>query len=720
MKAQKAVEIATQLIDTWEKGSRIRLNDIQEKEENYFGKVRPRTSGRSNFPVPVLSRYVDEMKSRLDESPTHKIDSSVSPSRKLIGKKASAIITDLKKPSKGNWNKADRNSKHLAMFAGYNAVDFYSEDVDGQFRLCFDPIDHNEFIFEMGGGNDLEKHSGVGKFPIWRTKSELESRAAAGTYNTEQVKKMTDRYSAADFKKRDEFFKSKLNRYKSLGIDIDNNDYMGQKVYPLAQMQVTIDFGEGAERYLITFDYGSGIWVRFEPLKDVFPSGMYSIDLWQTHEDQSNVMCKAPVDDIWPFAEGIRVKVNQLFDNHTQRIYGQRGYDPNYVPDPSQLPWRQSSQLTKLRAYGGKPISNGIYEFKTDDMTGSTLDFVKWMDEFLVSVVGINPNDVSDEVQKVGVMFGQLQKSSARMGAYNKSYREMWERLLFRALWEMKEHLTEKQTIQLIGTRGVEWHEFVGSELKDPGDFDILIEGANVELEMSEARKKHQEAAFTQVLADPDMKKELNPRKAVEMILKIGETPDEQIKSLMDTSNYGNEEMLARADLACEQIIKKKYAIGDLPTGEKGTPIWSDKLEPKLYPGADISFMQYIMDFAIKLGEDEHDDRTALMAYGRAHKQVVVKNMALKGLGELAKKGIQPSQVNMPLPPGADPTAQQGAPQPKPQGPPMPSPAMAAKVKGRGPKPLGHMPVPVTPSALKAGARKPSGAAGLKAPVPTR
>ncbi len=669
-KASKAVIIGTKLIDTWDTFARTRLNEIQEKEENYFGKVRPRTSGRSNFPVPVLSRYVDEIKSRLDESPNLKVGSNVSISRKLIGKKAQAVIEDLKKPQKGNWNKYDRNSRQLAIFAGYNAVDFYSEDVDGNFFLRFDPIDHNEFIFEAGGGNDLEKHSGVGRFPIWRTKGELESRAKSGTYDADQVKKIVSRYGASDFKKNDEFFKSKNQRYKALGIDIDNNDYMGQPVYPLAQLQMTLDLGNGNERYLLTFDYGSGIWVRFEPLKDVFPSGMYSIDLWQTHEDQSNVMCKAPVDDIYPFAEGIRVKVNQLFDNHTQRIYGQTGYDPNFVPDPSQLPWRQASQLTKMTSYNGKPISQGIHQFKTEDMTNSTLEFVKWMDEFLTSVVGINPNDVSEEVKKVGILFGQLQKTSARMGVYNKSFKEMWERLGQRALYEMRAFLKEKQTIQIIGTKGAEWHDFVGKELEHPSDFDILAEGSNVELEMNESKKKNQQKSFDILLKDPDLKKELNPRKATEVILKIGEWSDEEIRSLMDVQNYGNEEMLGRADLACEQIMKGK--------------------EPDIYPGADVAFMQYILDTANKLDSDEAEMKIRLLTYGQAHKSIVIKNMANKAVNELALKGITPDKINTPLPPGM---GGQVPPQ-QSQGPRQPSPEVHAKVKGRGPRPIGHMPVP--------------------------
>lgn len=711
--AKEAVRIGTQLIDTWDKGTRNRFNDIQEKEENYFGKVRPRTSGRSNFPVPVLARYVDEIKSRLDESPSLKFDSSVSISRELIAKKATAVIKDLKKPSKGNWNKYDRNSRQLAIFAGYNAVDFYSEDIDGNFQLNFDPIDTYEFVFELGGGNDLEKHSGVGRFPIWRTKSELKSRAKSGFYHRGQVEKILQRGAGgSDFKKHDEFFKSKFERYKSLGIDVDNFDYIGQTVYPLAQLQMTLDFGDGAERYLVTFDYNSGIWVRFVPLKTVFPSGRYSIDLWQTHEDQNTVMCKAPVDDIWPFAEGIRVKVNQLFDNHTQRIYGQRGYDPNFVPDPSALPWRQASQLTRLKSWGGKPISNGIYEFKTEDMTESTLKFVGWMDEFLTSVVGINPNDVSEEVAKVGIMFGQLQKTAARMGTANKSYREMWERLGFRALWEMKQYLTETQTIKIIGTKGAEWHEFSGEELKDPSDFDILAEGSNVELEMSEARKKRQGEVIDKIVADLDMKQAVNSKALTEYLLKSGEFSEDEVGKLMDTKTYGNDEQLQRADLACEEILKRHYKLKDLGTSkQKGLPIWTDKLTPKLYPGAEDSFMEYILNFAGKLGEDEHEDRIALLAYGRAHKSIVIKNMAQKGVGELAKRGIPPNQVKAPLPAGMG--GQPTPPQMKPKGPPMPSPALGAKVAKRGAKPLGHMPVklPARPQ------RMPSAPAG-KPPIP--
>lgn len=707
--AREAVRFGTQLIDTWDKGARTRLNQIQEYEETYFGKVRPRTSGRSNFPVPVLSRYVDEVKSRLDESPDLKYENQASPARRLVGQKAQAVVRDLKKPSKGNWNKYDRNSRHLAIFAGYNAVDLYSETEDGDFKLNFSPIDHNEFVFEMGGGNDLEQHSGVGRFPIFRTKGELLSRAKSGVYMEQTVHDLVAKYNSSDFKKHDEYFANKNHRYKALGIDIDNNDYMGQQVFALAQLQITIDFGDGPERYLVTFDYGSGIPVRFKPLRDVFPSGRYSIDLWQTHEDQSNVMCKSIVDDIYPFSEGIRLKVNQLFDNHTQRIYGQTGYDPNFVPDAGQLPWKQASQLTRMKSYGGKPISQGLYQFKTEDMTSSTLDFVKWMDEFLTSVVGINPNDVSDEVAKVGILFGQLQKTSARLGIYNKSFREMWERHGVRALWEMKEFLTESVAVKIIGTKGAEWHDFKGSDIEDPDDFEVSAEGSNVELEMSENRKKMQQNAFTLVLGDPDMKKELNPRKTVEKILKIGEYPEDEIRALMDVSNYGNEDMLARADEACEMILKKsesfelthvhrdtKESVGE--NDPLATPVWDKAWKPKIYPGADIAFVQYVLQFAQDLDESEDKAKRLLLAYGRAHKQIVMRNMANKGVGELAQKGIPPSAIKTPLPPGAAPGTPAGpTPAAPAMGPRQPSPQVHAKVAARGKKPLGHMPIPTLP-----------------------
>ncbi|MDE1944815.1 MAG: hypothetical protein KGI03_00885 [Patescibacteria group bacterium] len=734
-RAAEAVRTATALIDNWEKGTRARFRQIGEYEENYLGKVRPRISGRSNFPVPVLGRYLDEMRSRLDETPNLKFDSQVSISRKLIARKASAIIHDLKKPSKGNWNKYDRVSRRHAQFAGYNAVDFYSETEDGQFKLNFSPMHHSEFVFELGGGNDLEKHMGVGRFPIWRTKGQLEARAKSGLYSEDQVRQLTSRYGASDFRKHNDFFVTRTQHLKALGIDIDNNSYVGQPIYPLAQIQLTMDDGE---RFLLTFDYWSGIWVRFVPLKEVFPSGMYSIDFWQTDEDEE-VMCKSPCDDIFPLAEGIRVKVNQLFDNHTKRIYGQRGYDPNFVPDPTALIWKAADQLTKMKSYNGKPISQGIYEFKTEDMTGSTISFMDWMDKFLVSVVGINPNDVSEEVQKVGIMFGQLQKTAARLGSQNKSFMEMWQRLGYRALWEMREFLTEPQAVRMIGTRGVEWDSFVGEELDDPADFDIMAEGSNVELEMSEARKKHQGEAMDMVIKDPDFKKELNPRAAVEFILKHkGQFSEEEANKIMDKEHYGNEDMISRADLACEEIVKHISTIREeMPmihrktgevvdaTHEEAIPIWTSEMKPKLYPGADLAFVEYINEFAGRLDDDEHDKKQALLAYARAHRKIIVRNMASKAVNELSKKGVGPENIKMPMPPGIGMPpggGPGGGTPPAPPGPRAPSPDVHARVQKRGPASLGHMPMP-TPQ-LPAGRMPtpapaiPAAAAGPAIPTP--
>lgn len=672
-KAELAVKFATGLIDNWEKATRTRFNMIREWEENYLGKIRPRTSGRSNFPVPVLGRYIDEIHSRLDETPSLKFDSRVSVSRKLIARKATAIIADLKKPQNGNWDKYDRQSKRNAEFAGYNAMDFFSETVDGHFQLRAEPLHHTEFVFEVGGGNNLEKHAGVGRFPLWRTRSQLQSRVASGLYAKDQVEKLVNKYNDSDFKRNLTFFQTRIEHLKALGIDVDNNSYAGQPVYPLAQIQMTMDFGDGEERYLLTFDYMSGVWVRFKKLSEVYPSGMYSIDLWQTADDEE-VTCKSPCDDIFPFAEGIRVKVNQLFDNHTKKIYGQTVYDPNFFPDPTQLIWRNADQLTKGIAYGGKPIASGFSQIKTDDMTSSTLEFVKYMDEFLTSVVGINPNDVTKEVQKVGILFGQLQKTAARLGSKNKSYNEMWQRNGRRALYELKAYLKEPQAIQIIGTRGVEWESFVGSELEDPADFDILIEGSNIELEMDEARKKSQGEVMDIIIKDPDLKKELNPRATVEFLLKgKGQFKDDEASRLMDKENYGSEEMMARADLACEQIIKGKT--------------------PELYYGADVAFLEYIQRFADKLDESEHDKKIALIKYGQAHRKFVMRNMAQKGMEQLAKNGIPPSQIKTPLPQGMGPQAPQGPPGGAP-GVPMPSPQVHQRVQARGAKPVGHMPLP--------------------------
>lgn len=628
--AREAAKFGVKFVDNWDKYSRKRLTQITNYELSYYGSVKPTLKGRSNIPFPALAKYVDELKGRLDTFPNIKVENHRL-AQLIVNKKVQGAIDIFKKPDLGDWARKDRMGRISAIFAGFGAVDFFTErDEDGVFYANADPIDHNDFVHEPMGGSDLEQHSAVGRFPIFRTVQQLEQRAADGIYDAKQVEKIKAKLGGEGFKANDKYFQGRYERYKALGLDPQNNDYIGQDAVSLVMLQMT--HPTDGQRYLVVFEYKTGEWVRFEKMKKVYGSSKYSIKLWQTHEDPNVVMCKAPVDDIYPLAEAMRVKINQLMDNHTKRIWGQRAIDPNFFPDPEDMEWRRPDQIIIGKSYNGKPMSQGVYEFKTEDATAGTLEFMKFMDSFLAGVVGINPGEVSEESKKVGVFFGQLQKTAARLGILNKSYSEMWERGVKHLIHGIKKNMNNEMMVQTLGTRGAEWHEFSAEELGDPQDFEVVATSSDVETEMNESRKNHRKEALKDIITDPDLKQQVNPRWLVEQRLAIGEYPEAEIRRALDVKTYGSEEMLSHADAAVEQILKGK--------------------SPKLYHGADVSFFEYIFNFGMDMDDEtpeEMDMKNKVMMYGMAHSQIVAKNMALRAVTEQAAAGVTADKMKGPL-----------------------------------------------------------------------
>jgi hypothetical protein len=661
----EAVDFAADLIDSWTKGAKKRLDKIREIELSYNGEVRPSLKGRSNFPFPVLPKYVDELQGRLDELPAFKIGPWGRNALLLVARKLQAAIDKFKKPTSGDWARQDRMGRTFSIFSGYCAFDFYTEvNEDGELKGHARPIDHNDFVFDFLAGNDLEQHRGVGEFPLIRSEGQIMERVEMGLYDKQMAERLIKNSANTNTAQYSEALQGRYARYKALGIDIQNTDSKGSKMFALAQMQITLQSAVAPEksgRYLITFDYQTRIPLRFEKLTDVYKAGkgMYSIDLYQTHETPNSVMCKAPVDDIYAIAEGMRLKVNQIFDASTKQLWGQTVYDPNFFPDPSQLEWRRPDQLIVGRAHNNRPVSEGLHQIKTDFNYDGNVGFVKYLDQFLAGVVGINPNDVSEETKRVGVMFGQLQKTAARLGVQNKSYAEMWARGIMRIVMGMKDNMTEPMMVKLIGTKGAEWEELSKEELTTPEDYEIIVEGSTVEAELNEAMKQDRQKALAAITSDPDLKKEVSPRWLVENILKTGRYDEEEIRRALDAKNYGSEESVARADLAIEKILKGK--------------------EPHPYQGADLAFVSYILDFAMKMADDDkgtEEERIAILNYGRSHMPIVIRNEAAKTA--IMTAGMPDSVgANIPLKApdgGAPPVPPEAANMPPAGGAPIPTP----------------------------------------------
>lgn len=603
--AERASQIAMQQLDSCEKFKQPRLAQILEMQEAIYGKFRPMARGRSGIPMPFFSKYVNELKARIDDSPTikfkHTKDSQILLARKVQG----ACDID-RSPSEGDWNRIDRQAKFMAITSGVIVYDKFAESTP-EFHDILEAVDVFDFMFEPTGGNDLEKHAFVGKANIFRSQSELEMLADEGVYIKENIDRLISQSSGDKWKAIQKQYLNRYERFKAMGMDVGagEGNYIGESQYPLAQWQMSY----GGKRYYLVFDQITGIPLRFSPLKQVFKSNLYSMVLAQTHEDPHTVLCKSPGDDMWPIAEWLRVQANYFIDHATKRLWGQKGYDPNFFPDPSQLEWYRPDQLVIMTGYQGRPLRDGFVEFTTPDESSVTINMMQYFENMLASLAGVSPAEGTMEDQKVGVLFGNLQKVSALLGVYNKSYSEAWHKVATRYAWGLKEHMTEARMVKYMGERGVEWDEFAKNELSEKTDFEIEIVGANIELEMSEAKKKKQTDFLTSVLNNAEALKETNVRVLIEEGARSAGFDESSVKRIMNKNSYESERIVSHASTAIEQVLKGK--------------------KPDLYRGADISFLEYINDYVTET-DLKDEEAIALIQYGQAHMQIVVKNMAIK------------------------------------------------------------------------------------------
>lgn len=612
--ADKLVEIALKQFESGFNFKKVRMEDIRENEEFYYGRKVKVPKGRIFIPLPVMSGFVDHLMSKIDDPPVITYNYTDLADLK-IAMKTSAAWQKESHPTRENWPQKDRWAKKLACFSGRAIYKIFAES-DPRYKSHLEVVDYEDFVCEPMGGGDLEKHLFCGQDNIFRTKDQLLKNARSGLYDSAQVRKLIRDTGDETLEKNKDIYSGKRERLAQLGLNLESNTYHGQPIFRFIEW--VMDYN--GEKYYLLFDWFTKNWVRAHKLKDIFESNLIPWESWATHEDAFVFWSKAPCDDVRPAADSIDTLFSQVIENRNKKNLGQRAYDPDIFPDPSELEWRPNGLVRATAMKKNKTISQGIYEFQVGDIT-NTIDLVTFMDNFIGRKTGITPEaeGALEKDQKVGIYFGSLQQIADRLGLYNKSYRESWERLGLKYAWGLHDHMNEKMSVKIIGEQGVEWEDLVRGEAKKAPDFDIDIEGGSAEIMANEAKSKKRENSLMLLVKRPELGQQLNPNWLVQEILRQGQWEEEQIRIAMSRETT-NLELLSEASQAIQMILKGKA--------------------PKINRGADTSFIQKIIDFAIDK-DLKMDIYTKMMAYAQAHMEIAVRNMTRKAVMIQAGQGVE-------------------------------------------------------------------------------
>lgn len=550
----KLTKVACKQLATGTKFKQPRMREIQESLDLYNGKVKPALRGRSNIPIPVMSGFIDTLRSEIDDpiNITFKgqEDSDVRKARKV----QAAFDFDTK-DTKGDWNSHDLDQKTCAAFSGVGIAKVYCKKDPYEARN--DTVLWTDFITEPKGGAYLKNHKFHGQTNIPRTKAELKNNKY---YDQTQVKKLISRTNDSDFQKNDEITQGKADLASSLGLDEESYNYVGQPTFILTEWIMQWN----GKLYYLFFDYTTGTWIRAELLKDIFSNNQSPFEAWQTHRFPSMFWTKAPADDVKPLCYSMHRLFNLAIDAKKKGIWGQRAYDPKVIPDPSQLEWRPDG-LVEATTEEGQPISNGIFEFRSPSgEVSGTINLIEWIKGFGGRETGITPSSqgATEKDKKVGIYYGDLQMVANRMKLYNTSYKNFQSKIGSRYVSGLKDTITGKRMVRILGDSGWQDVELVKDDLDI--EFDIVPSSSREEAEQDQLKRKSKAEALFIIEKSPRLNANIGSQWSTEQILRNAGYSEDEIKIAMDVQSEGSRDSIV---MAAEE--NQKIRDGEVPPANR-------------------------------------------------------------------------------------------------------------------------------------------------------
>lgn len=659
--ADQATKTAVRQLEEGIKARAERFADIAKNEAQYRGEKTKALRGRHNIPFDaVVARgFVDTLLSKVDER--LQISFERAPGRqqdKKAAEKISAVCDHESGPDQGAWDLKDLGVKKLATFSGRGIYAKYAERVDGEFVDHFEVVDHWDFVTEKGGGGFLDEHKYKGRMNVLLDRSDIMTMCDAGVYDRKQAYKIFASTTDDQKKSNSAIYQHKVSRMQDLGIDAAENGEKGSEIYRFVQWVMKFR----GKWYWLVFNYDTGIWIRFEPLEDVFSvakrkKGRGPWVSWATHFDPFDFWSIAPMDSVRPIGVSIKKTLNYALDNLEKRNWQQTAYDPN-VFNPKDLLWKDQG-LVKANIRANQSVANHIYSFETPDTTMITVNLVEFMNNFLGEKTGITPGAQGQaDDGKVGIYFGNIQQVADRLGLTNKMYEQAHIDIGVNFQYGLMDHMPEKYAVKVIGNAGIEWDEELKRE--EAGRiFSIRVRGTSTEEKQNAVLAQRKQASLMMIARDPELRQRTNQSWRLRETLKLGGYDAEDVRVALDTNSEADDDILSEAAQAIEDIINGRT--------------------PRKNRGATTGYVRKILDYAY---DTELDDAVfkRLVAFAQMHVPVAKENADRKvsqlmaaagaaGMGATAP-GVPSGARGAGMPPPA-PLSQNGG------SPALPSPSPA-------------------------------------------
>lgn len=525
-----------------------KIKNWKINEDLAYGRKTTTDSTMANIDLSEMQGHIRSILAKIDEPLLFKFIKRKKSQLKRVDRLNALKVWD---QDRNNWELKDIAGKKQAIIYGRAVYSYYADSYDG-YKSHLDPIDVYDFLIDpSSGGLFIEKARHLGDYGVVLTRDEIKQGIKDKLYlKTESERLLSGTGNNTEVNQEET---NKYNRTKDQNVWQVNKEMQSDDKFKFWRWGTTFE----GKRYFLLLNDKIGQAIQISPIEEVFESHLWWYWTYAVYPDLTEFWTPSECDYVRELIMAKAVSINQMVDNSEKINKPQKKVQVGAIENMAQLKYRRDGIILVKKDMD----INKVYQtVETPALTAPMLVFNK-LDEIQQRSSGVTAGTQGSadnkSGDKVAIYEGNQENSADRFGLFNKSYSFGYKSFARLYEWGVREHLIKKEAIDILGSDGVEIEEISRRDIFWKNDkFGVMVESSNAELSLSNNDKKAK-LAFLDA-KDKDPLSVQNKKKSYEIQATVVGFKDEEIRQLLDKSEFGDEELMSEADRDIEEIMDGK------------------------------------------------------------------------------------------------------------------------------------------------------------------
>lgn len=530
-----------------------KITNWQKNENMYYDVKVTTTETRANVNLGRMQEFVHTIQSKINKQKIFKFVK-----RKESQVKRVRRFNALRDVDRDNnfWDmKVLVGGKQLVIY-GREIYSYYADSIDGFYRSHLENVDAYDFLIDpSAGGIDLELGDYMGNYGVVYSRQQLEEGRDEGRFIVDAVNNLLQGSGNNTEKPQEELNK----RNRSYGQNTTGEkELQSDDKFKFWRWFTTFE----GERYYLLLQERSGGAIRVEKLVDMFtpnkyfPKGAWPYWTNAAFPDLTEFWTPSYCDYVREIFMAQDVSIDQMLDNSEAINKPMKIVNVSAIEDLAKLKYRRDRIIPTKGDYDA---NRAVQVLNTPAIEGpiKVFDVLEKIHEKASGVnAGAKGAASNNSGDKATIYLGNKAETENRFDLLDMSRSFGMSR--FGRLYEIgvRDNLTKKVAIDMIGPDGIETEEVKRSDIfRKNDDFGMMIEDSQAE-ENEDIQKQVVKINFLNGELAGANGKMINPKKAFEMKAKMAGLSEDEIKELLDTSEYGNAELMSEAARDIEAILE--------------------------------------------------------------------------------------------------------------------------------------------------------------------